>query len=404
MKKSYICAALLLFGALAFTSCSDDRDSNPVLYSEVATFQLNTPAVGEAEIDMAKTSSVDLTWSQPQFTNPNAPVAAKYEVEISSTGKFAKQYVDAEDADNTGADYMKLGDIINSCKTSLTSDLISKNLQILNDWDETTLPSAATAYFRVRAYLEDQALNVVSSVYSSVVKLNVIPAYVELRNADPEFWWLIGGDICDGKWGSDVAASVIPLQVVDGAVYDKKTGQGEISWTGYLAGNGFKLRGSMTDGWATQWGQGDAFGSYVKNDGGSANITVPAAGYYTVTLNTATDVLSITEYTETPKTFTSMCVSGSMNEWGDEPMSPAFTYTGAINHDWYITMTFDGNTEFKFKEAGSWDYNTGGPLNTMNNGDCYGYGTNNGSNMKPEAGKYLIIYNDITRYYRLIKQ
>jgi len=405
MKKIFSYALLLLSGALALTSCSDDNDSNPILVTPKAgSFVLNQPVLSGSTVDLEKSSAITLSWSQPQFTTPNAPVNVTYTIEVSTTGQFAKQYSDAEDADNTGVDYMVLDGSVNVCSNNVSAADINKALQIISEWDETTVPSEAVAYIRAHAAVIDASFVTRSEIYSNIVKLTVDPYYIELKNADPVLWWLIGSDICDGSWGGDVAKCVIPLQVVDGYDYDKKTGQGEVSWTGYLAGNGFKLRGDMNDGWATQFGQGDAFGTFVKNDGGSSNITVPSAGYYTVTLNTATDVLKVEPYAETPKTFTSICVSGGMNEWGDTEMTPAFSFTGAVNHDWYITMTFDGATKFKFKEAGSWDYNTGGALNTMNTGDAWGYGTNNGPDILPEAGTYLIIYNDITRYYRLIKQ
>ena len=195
---------------------------------------------------------------------------------------------------------------------------------------------------------------------------------------------------------------VIPMQTMDGAEYDSKTGDGEIQWIGYLGGSGFKLRGALDDGWATQWGQGDAFGSYKKNDGGSGNITVPAPGLYKVTLNTKNDDLTIEAYDGSAPVFSGMAISGSFNGWGDTPMNPCST--GWENHDWYLSYTFAAGDEVKIKQADSWDYNKGGAFVNYSQG-MYVYGVGNGPNLvMAEAGTYMIFFNDITGYIRFIKQ
>ena len=49
---------------VAFTSCDSDRDSNPELLTPTE-FTVNNPAVGDALVDLEKSKSVELTWSQP---------------------------------------------------------------------------------------------------------------------------------------------------------------------------------------------------------------------------------------------------------------------------------------------------------------------------------------------------
>ena len=99
-----------------------------------------------------------------------------------------------------------------------------------------------------------------------------------------------------------------------------------------------------------------------------------------------------------------MAISGSFNGWSDEPMSPCFTFDGAVNHDWYITHTFAAGDEVKIKQAGSWDFNKGGSFIETADG-MYVYGVSGGDNLLiGEEGTYLIIFNDITGYIRFIKQ
>jgi len=404
MKKLFSNTILMAIGMLALYSCSEDRDSNPTI-TQPTSFVLNTPSVSNGTVDLSKSSAIDLTWSQPTpYTNLNAPVIPTYTVQISATNSFNTAYkADAED--NSSADYISLDETYNVGEASISAESIDKALMQLTGWSEITTPSTADVSIRLKAAVQDAGYKEYNTVYSNVITLKTIPYYMELQAADPQFWWLIGGDICDGTWGSDVGISVIPMQTIDGAEYDAREGLGEIQWIGYLGGNGFKLRGSLTDGWATQWGQGDAFGSYVKNDGGSGNITVPEAGIYKVTLNTSTDVLTVDAYDGDAPVYDGMAISGSFNSWGDEAMSPCHTYSGAENHDWYITYTFAAGDEVKVKQAGSWDFNKGGSFKTLSTGDLYVYGISGGDNLViPEDATYTIIFNDITGYIRFIKQ
>ena len=104
MKKIFSNTVLLLAGVFALSSCEKDLDSNPTLVNPT-TFTLNTPAVS-SNIELENTNSITLTWSQPQFTEPNAPVAANYLVQFSPTGSFNKRF-DPNAEENPGADYFQ---------------------------------------------------------------------------------------------------------------------------------------------------------------------------------------------------------------------------------------------------------------------------------------------------------
>jgi len=402
MKKIYSYALLLLAGAFAFTACSDDNDSNPTLI-QPTSFVVNNPAIGSANLDLEKSATVTLTWSQPVFTNFSAPVVPTYTVEFSPTASFT-QLFDASLDDNTGADYIALAETYSTGSADINTATVNRSIIEMMGWSESEVPAVLPLAVRVKAAVQDASFNEYGTIYSNVVTLNTVPYYIELKPADPEIWWLIGADIGDGSWGSDIGKCVVPMQTINGFDYDTKTGQGEIQWIGYLAGGGFKLRGSLDDGWATQWGQGASFGTFVKNDGGSGNITVPEAGVYTVTLNTKDDELTVEKYAEAAPVYSGMAIAGSFNDWSDTEMAPVHTYTGAENHDWYITTTFNAGDEVKVKQAGSWDFNKGGSFVEYGEG-LYVYGVSNGDNLViPEAATYTILFNDITGFIRFIKQ
>ena len=325
-------------------------------------------------------------------------------MQFSTKGSFNKQY-DANLEDNTGADFIALDETYASGQNALVNAAaLNKAIMQLNpDWDETTTPEKLTLSIRVKAVIRDVSFREYNPIFSNVVSMNVIPFYTAISAADPEIWYLIGGDIADGKWGDEVGVSQVPMQSIAGFEYNKKTGQGEITWTGYLAGNGFKLKKVPTS-WDEQWGQGNAFGSFKKNDGGSSDIKVPEAGIYTVTLNTADDELKVEKYDGTPAVFSGMAISGSFNGWSDTAMEPLHTYAGAENHEWVITQSFTAGTEIKVKQAGSWDYNKGGEFVNYADG-MYVYGVDNGSNLViEEEGTYQILFNDITGFIRFIKK
>lgn len=404
MNKILLFSTALIAGAMTLVSCDDDLSNNPTVITPTS-FTLNQPTVQNGLVDLEKSAGIALAWSQPKFTDLDAPMAATYTVQVSTAGTFNKAY-DAAAEDNTGADYVAMDEAYQTCTATLDAASFDKALVQLNNWEQAAVPATQQVSIRVVAQLLDVSSNVVSSVTSNTVTINTIPYYQALLSADPELWYLIGGDIADGKWGNDVPTSSLPMQPVDGAEYDAKTGQGLITWTGYLAGNGFKLK-KTTDSWDDQWGESD--GAYVHNDGGSGNITVSEAGVYTVTLNTAStasSALTITPYDGDATLYSEMYLTGSFNSWGkDNPMTPVHTYSGAQNHDWYTTVTLTEGDEVKFYDGtDSWTYNSGGTFITLTDG-AYGYGAQNGSNLVvPASGTYLVIYNDITRYYRFILQ
>lgn len=379
-------------------ACDDDHDSNPVL-TEPTAFTLNAPAVASGTIDLARSKSVTLSWSQPQYTAENAPVVATYSVQLSPTGSFQKAF-DTNADDNTGADYITLDETYTKCQADVPTEAIAKALVQLTQWTEADVPATQDVAIRVKSAVRNATFEEFGAICSNTVTLTTIPYYIELMDADPLLWYLIGGDIGDGKWGGDIPTSTFPMQPQKDYEFDKKTGEGELTWTGYVAGNGFKLK--LPDGWDFQWGS-DGGDGFVENDGGSANI-VRDPGVYTVTLNTQSHKLSVEPYEGTATVYPVICVTGSFNDWSDTDMQPIHTYDGAQNHDWTTTLDLAAGAEVKFKIQGSWDTNWGGDALTVSNG-VYGYGAGNGANIVvPNAGKYLVIFNDITGFYRLIAQ
>ncbi|MBQ4367083.1 MAG: SusF/SusE family outer membrane protein, partial [Muribaculaceae bacterium] len=200
----------------------------------------------------------------------------------------------------------------------------------------------------------------------------------------PETWYLIGGCIGDGSWHNtgieDIGVSLFPLA---------RTGGTTISYTGYFTTDGFKL--IKTPGsWNDQWGQGS--NGFVKNDGGSSDIKLPSAGYYTVTLDYLNDKLTVEPADIVdPKTY-EVGMAGSFNSWSFQAM----TKCNGTDHLWRFNLTAAENVEAKFLIDG-WSVNWGGADFPT------GIGTMNGPNIPVTAGEYIVVFNDITGGYNFIK-
>lgn len=383
MKKINI-LALAFASMLTFTACEDDNDSNPVV-QQPTTFQLNTPALAGNLYDLEQTSSISLTCQQPDY---GYTAAVMYYTQMSLTNEWKEATsVEADDAT-----YVELDGSFTTCKLSMDAAAVNRNIVKLAKYEsDADVPAdGVSLYVRSRAILASGY-----ECYSNVIELKVQPYYIALTAADPELWYLIGGCIGDGSWGSEVGVAVFPMSPVEGGVYDAVTGQGPLTYTGYFPeGGGFKL--VKTPGqWADQWGSSanNSIDSPVKNDGGSGDFKVTKSGYYRLDLDTKNDVLTITEV-DAVKEYDHIMISGDFNGWGtDTMMNPVTTVEGVVNHVWYYDLdATGGDTTAKFLYDG-WSPNWGATAFP------FGWGTNNGANIPVAAGNYRVIFNDIDGYY-----
>jgi len=403
MKKIFFYAMMLMACTVAFTSCSDDNDSNPTLI-QPKEFVLNTPRVGDALINLETNKSIDLSWSQPQFTNFNAPVIGTYSVQVSSTGTFNQEY-NASAEDNSAADYVTLGETYSSCQAAVPTEGIAKALMQLNGWAEDSIPDRVPVYVRVKAAVRDASFNEYGTIYSNVLTMNVIPYYVELKPAAPIIWYMVGDCIGSSSWSNDAAGvgvGLVPLFLVPGQQYDLGTGAGVISFTGYFPQDGQFKFVQVPGNWDIQlnFTQVKNPGSFLNDaDGNNHNVQITQAGYYTIQIVTS-DVVDNNEITITPyegdvKVYDKLCIAGNFNEWSDTDMTPVFTLDGAENHIWSYEVK--GGDVLKVKIPGSWDTCWGYKTGLAGSGDGDG-------NLVVPDGNYLFLFNDITGDYMLIEK
>lgn len=419
MKNKYIIGAMLVGIISLFASCSDDNDSNPTLI-QPTEFKLNTPEYVNATIDLEHSTGLSLSWSQPKYTADNAPINVTYEVQVSPTNSFTVS-TDEAAADESGekvADYAALSHTTQLCKTSASAEEIDKALVKILKLTEGNVPAEQDAYVRVNAFILE-GTNRLNPIASNSVQLKVKPYYVELKDATPIMWYLVG-NMFGGKWAGDKITGTdnLPMFLKPNFSYDKKTGTGEIEYTNYFltgtyndkaecADAGFKILPASFNWDYSMNADGGQAGTIVyRGDTGSdgGHIVAPEAGYYTVTINTANNTATMVKYEdEVNKTYGTIQISGSFNDWTDTPMLP-YNTEGVENHAWYYVMEVPaGETaQFKFKIAGSWDTSWGygkadGDINMF--GKCEA----GGKNLGLAEGKYVISFNDITGAFSIVK-
>lgn len=419
MKNKYIIGALLVGIISLFASCSDDNDSNPTLI-QPKEFVLNTPAYANATIDLEKSTGLELTWSQPKYTADNAPINATYEVQVSPTNSFTVS-TDEAAADESGEkvpDYAVLSNTTQKCNISASAEEMDKALVKILKWTEENVPAEQEMYVRVNAYILEGTSRL-NPVASNSVKLNVKPYYIELKDAVPTMWYLVG-NMFGAKWANDknIGVDALPMFLKPNFSYDKKTGAGEIEYTNFFltdefdekaesAVAGFKILPSSFDWNYSMDGGGKlkdniAYRGSTNSDGG--HILAGADGYYTITLNTANNTATMVKYEGNVTNYGTIQIATSLDDFAsDTPMLP-YNTEGVENHAWYYVMEVPaGQTvSFKFKIAGSWDTNWGfgtedGAIN------MYGKCEANGHNIGLTEGKYCISFNDITGAFSIVK-
>lgn len=424
MKNKYIIGALLIGIISLFASCSDDNDSNPTLI-QPKEFTLNTPEYANATtIDLEKSTGLELTWSQPKYTADNAPINATYEVQVSPTNSFTVS-TDEAAADESGEkvpDYAVLSNTTQKCNISASAEEMDKALVKILKWTEGNVPAEQEMYVRVNAYILE-GTNHLNPIASNSVKLNVKPYYIELKDAVPTMWYLVG-NMFGAKWANDknIGVDALPMFLKPNFSYDKKTGAGEIEYTNYFLtgdyddkaecdGAGFKILPSDFN-WdysmnAILNNEISAKKGTIENRNGGADgghIVASEAGYYTITINTADNTAKMEKYEGNVNNYGTIQIATSLDDFAsDTPMLP-YNTEGVENHAWYYVMEVPaGQTvSFKFKIAGSWDTNWGygaadGAIN------MYGKCEANGHNIGLAEGKYVISFNDITGAFSIVK-
>lgn len=314
---------------------------------------MDTPAFANTTVDLMKFQALQFSWKRP--TNISEGDQVTYDMQIATDADFIH--------------YFSIGGIEQNIIQLSTLYLYNQLGEIgIADGETTTL------FVRVACH----------GVTTDAVSFNVVRSNILVQ---PKPWFLTGADIADGSWSNSmdaVGTGMVPMFISQA----NNSGYTVLTITDYFGGNGFKAVATPGD-WDNQ--VGEINGSYVFNEGGSGNITLN--GYYTITLYPQEWRLEVYPLGNTPTEYRSIGIIGSFNSWGSDV---EMTRTSATSHTWYVLVTFEQDTELKFRADGNWNNNWG------EQAFPYGQGINNGDNIPVKAGKWKVFFNDIDGRYMFI--
>ena len=386
--QSFIC--MLAVGTLLLTSCDqydDQMVAQPGGYEQedlmdntfIASASMSSYTIDETLAD-EYTSVVTIATA---LTPANTEATVSYDLQVATDEDFTNSTSIAFTLNGASLDVKN-------------SDL---NTMILN---LTNSETEATVYFRLYAYITNSGMKTTqlastsesSPMTTAITPYSVLKPYTEVDTVYP--YYIIG---MGGNWDNSVAglgSSLIPLGLISGDAY-KSNGTGTFVYTGYFsASTSFKLIGTVGS-WDQQWGSSDGALSPVFNDNASSNFNVPSDGYYTITLNSINNELTIEATDVTPVSYASLGLIGDINAWGaDELLTPN---ADTNNHIWYLTYTFSDNaTEgIKIRANAAWTANWGATEFP------HGIGVDGGLNIPYTSGTYTLIFNDIDKCYYFYK-
>lgn len=264
MKNIIKSALLVVMSLTLMTACSDDNDSNPSIQTPTE-FKLNTPALENTPIDLANSSKIILTCSQPNY---GYTASVQYTVQVATTPDMS----DAQEISETSS----------SAKVEVNASLLAStltNIFVEKGKTEADFPMDVKAYFRLKANIVTSNGNVVegTEVLSNVVSLNKIHLLFSLPPVNLPSHLYVVGSFCDWDW----AKSFDMVQVY---------GTDNTFWRlVYIDDSGIKLnsaaeRNGSEVGYAGITASGDCAGDIIEKDG---NIASKTPGWYLVIVTTS---------------------------------------------------------------------------------------------------------------------
>ena len=225
MKKIYkfmLLPAMVL--PLLFTSCDDDRDSNPTIdLSHVdEEFVLNTPALAENNTyDLVSAKTLNLTCTQPNYGG--APYGVEYYVQVS---------IDPEFKNDSTVTHTQLKTFYKRANMDVdASEVNSAVVALFQDaHPDTSVPEKMPVYIRLRAVIGGTTNPNYGQTFSNVITLPSVKATYKAPDAEfTDNLYLIGSSIQEGwkSWKPIPEVQGVPGQYY-GIVY--LPAGGEFKW------------------------------------------------------------------------------------------------------------------------------------------------------------------------------
>ena len=264
MKNIIKSALLVVMSLFLMTACSDDNDSNPTIQSPTE-FKLNTPALENTPIDLANSSKIMLTCSQPNY---GYTASVQYTVQVAT--------------DENMTDAVELSETSTSAKFAINASSLASaltNIFVEKGKTEADFPMDVKAYFRLKANIVTSNGNVVegTEILSNVVSLNKIHLLFSLPPVNLPSHVYVVGNFCD--WKFDNCFDMVQVYGTDNTFWRLV----------YIDESGIKLNSAQEfngneKGYAGITVSGDCAGDIIDKDG---NIASSKPGWYLVIVTTS---------------------------------------------------------------------------------------------------------------------
>lgn len=264
MKNIIKSALLVVMSLTLMTACSDDNDSNPTIQSPTE-FKLNTPALENTPIDLANSSKIILTCSQPNY---GYTASVQYTVQVAT--------------DENMTDAVELSETSSSAKVAINASSLASaltNIFVEKGKTEADFPMDVKAYFRLKANIVTSNGNVVegTEILSNVVSLNKIHLLFSLPPVNLPSHIYVVGNFCD--WKFDNCFDMVQVYGTDNTFWRLV----------YIDESGIKLNSAQEfngneKGYAGITVSGDCKDDIIDKDG---NIASSKPGWYLVIVTTS---------------------------------------------------------------------------------------------------------------------
>lgn len=264
MKNIIKSALLVVMSLTLMTACSDDNDSNPSIQTPTE-FKLNTPALENTPIDLANSSKIMLTCSQPNY---GYTASVQYTVQVATKPDMS--------------DAVELSETSSSAKVAVNASLLASaltNLYVEQGKTEADFPMDVTAYLRLKANIVTSNGNVVdgTEILSNTVSLNKIHLLFSLPPVNLPSHIYVVGNFCD--WKFDNCFDMVQVYGTDNTFWRLV----------YIDESGIKLNSAQEfngneKGYAGITVSGDCKDDIIDKDG---NIASSKPGWYLVIVTTS---------------------------------------------------------------------------------------------------------------------
>ena len=264
MKNIIKSALLVVMSLTLMTACSDDNDSNPSIQTPTE-FKLNTPALENTPIDLANSSKIILTCSQPNY---GYTASVQYTVQVAT--------------DENMTDAVELSETSSSAKVAINASSLASaltNIFVEKGKTEADFPMDVKAYFRLKANIVTSNGNVVegTEILSNVVSLNKIHLLFSLPPVNLPSHIYVVGNFCD--WKFDNCFDMVQVYGTDNTFWRLV----------YIDESGIKLNSAQEfngneKGYAGITVSGDCKDDIIDKDG---NIASSKPGWYLVIVTTS---------------------------------------------------------------------------------------------------------------------